>query len=200
MNLESALLLVGRLTLAFFFVPASLAKLLDHRAFSRGLRAYDVVPERLVVPLAATLSGVELVLGLALVVGVAPPMAGALAATLLAAFLGAAGVNIVRGRQIDCHCYGVAATTRIGPAIVARDVALMVIAVGITAFGAGVVRVADWFRPDAWGWSVVANHEGLLVVLLLTAWSVAIIYLLEWSVEARDLARNSAARISELFG
>lgn len=58
------------------------------------------------------------------------PVAAALA-LLLAVFAGAIAINLLRGREIDCGCFGFGVRRRIGWDAVVRNVVLALLAVGL---------------------------------------------------------------------
>ena len=68
---------------------------------------YRLVPGALVNALALVMPWVELLVGLALVLGVWRRQAAALAGLLLLVFIAAIGANLARGRAVDCGCFDV---------------------------------------------------------------------------------------------
>src|SRR3712207_9366258 len=78
----------------------------DPAAAERAVRAYQLLPEALVGPVAFGLPVVEIVVGLALLVGVSVRAAALASAALMAVFLAAVGQAWARGLQIDCGCFG----------------------------------------------------------------------------------------------
>jgi uncharacterized membrane protein YphA (DoxX/SURF4 family) len=83
-----------------------LAKLGDPDAAVRAVRAYDILPEGLVKPLAWGLPFVELALAVFLLLGLATRPAAWASVVLLLVFLGATASVWARGLQIDCGCFG----------------------------------------------------------------------------------------------
>jgi hypothetical protein len=96
-----------------------------HRALLPGVIAnYRLLPGSLVTPAARALPVVEMALGVALLLGLAP-FATVAAMLLLALFATAIAVNIRRGRgHIDCGCGHGALRHPIGWPLVARNLAL----------------------------------------------------------------------------
>ena len=96
-----------------------------HRALLPGIVAnYRLLPGKFVTPAARALPLVEIALGIALLIGLAP-FATAAAILLLALFAVAMAVNIRRGRgHIDCGCGHGALRHPIGWSLVARNLAL----------------------------------------------------------------------------
>ena len=126
---------LARLVLGGVFVVAGLLKLPDPAAAVRAVRAYRLLPEALVGPVAFGLPVVEIAVGVALVAGVFVRTAAIASAVLLAVFVVAVGSAWARGLRIDCGCFGnggqVAAGDTAYPAEVARDVGLLIVALAL---------------------------------------------------------------------
>ncbi|MBW8765375.1 MAG: DoxX family membrane protein [Geodermatophilales bacterium] len=123
---------VARLLVGGVFVVAGALKLPDPAAAVRAVRAYRLLPEALVAPVAFGLPAVEIAVGLALLAGVFVRTAAIASAVLLAVFIAAVGSAWARGLQIDCGCFGnggqVAAGQTAYPAEILRDIALLLAA------------------------------------------------------------------------
>jgi putative oxidoreductase len=114
-----------RIGLGALFVFAGVAKLRDPTAFATEIANYRLVPS-LAPYLATTLPTVELVVGVALVVG---PLlwrrAAAVAAMALLAMFTVAVVHVVRsGINVECGCFG-GSSGPVSGWTVARDLALL---------------------------------------------------------------------------
>ena len=124
--------LAGRLVLGAVFVVAGALKLPDPAAAVRAVRAYQLLPEPLVAPVAFGLPAVEIALGLALLAGIFVRTAAIASAVLLVVFIAGGASAWARGLQIDCGCFGdggpVAAGETAYPAEIIRDVALLAVA------------------------------------------------------------------------
>jgi uncharacterized membrane protein YphA (DoxX/SURF4 family) len=122
----------GRLLLGGVFVVAGALKIPDPAAAVRAVRAYQLLPEPLVPPVAFGLPVIEIAIGLALLLGVFVRTAALAAAVLLVVFLVGVGSAWARGLQIDCGCFGnggqVSAGETAYPLEVLRDAALLVVA------------------------------------------------------------------------
>ena len=98
-------LLIARLLLAGVFLVAGVAKLAD-RAGSRQAIVDFGLPARLATPLGIVLPLAELAVAVALI-PVSTAWWGALGAlALLLLFTAGIGINLARGRQPECHCFG----------------------------------------------------------------------------------------------
>jgi uncharacterized membrane protein YphA (DoxX/SURF4 family) len=120
-----------RFFLGLVFLTASLPKLAAPDDFRRALRNYQLLPFRLVRPVATWLPRLELVLAVGLLAGVATPAIASLAATALFVFSAAVAVNLARGRKIECGCFSSSAPRQIAWPLVARDLVLAVAAAGV---------------------------------------------------------------------
>jgi uncharacterized membrane protein YphA (DoxX/SURF4 family) len=125
----------ARLVLGGVFVVAGALKVPDPAAAVRAVRAYQLLPEPLVAPVAFGLPVVEIALGLALLAGVFVRTAAIASAVLLVVFLGAVSSAWARGLQIDCGCFSKGGQVGAGetsyPVEVLRDIALLLIALAL---------------------------------------------------------------------
>ena len=125
----------ARVVVGGVFVVAGALKIPDPAAAVRAVRAYQLLPEPLVAPVAFGLPVIEIVVGLALLLGVFVRTAAIAAAVLLMVFLVGVGSAWARGLQIDCGCFGnggqVGAGETAYPAEVLRDLALLVAALAL---------------------------------------------------------------------
>jgi uncharacterized membrane protein YphA (DoxX/SURF4 family) len=92
----------ARLLLGGVFVVAGVLKVPDPSAAVRAVRAYQLLPEALVPPVAFGLPVLEIAVGLALLAGVFVRTAAIASAVLLIVFVAAVGSAWARGLQIDC--------------------------------------------------------------------------------------------------
>jgi uncharacterized membrane protein YphA (DoxX/SURF4 family) len=97
---------VVRFALAAVFAAASLAKIGNTEAMVRAVRAYQILPEGAVRPVAYALPYLELALALLLLLGVATRLVAGIAAVFLILFIGAVSSAGIRGLKIDCGCFG----------------------------------------------------------------------------------------------
>ncbi|TYP86933.1 MauE/DoxX family redox-associated membrane protein [Blastococcus xanthinilyticus] len=96
----------ARFLLGGVLLVAGALKLPDPAAAERAVRAYRLLPEGLVSPVAFGLPAVEIVVGLALLAGVFVRTAAIATAVLLTVFLAGVVSAWARGLQIDCGCFG----------------------------------------------------------------------------------------------
>jgi len=128
MTLDPAVAWVARIALALLFAHAAAHKLRDLAAFRAALAGYRLAPEPALGALALALPVAELAAALALLA--APRLGSVLALALLATYTLAIAANLARGRRdIDCGCFGPAARQPLSAALVARNAALLGVAV-----------------------------------------------------------------------
>jgi uncharacterized membrane protein YphA (DoxX/SURF4 family) len=132
--------LLLRLLVGGLLLIAGVSKLTDRQAFRAAVTDYDILPASLARPFAYLTPFVEVALGALLLIGLFTVEAAALAVPLFASFSIAIGVNIARGRHLDCHCFGSSTNDRVGPTALLRSLLLTVgalyVAFGASRFGA----------------------------------------------------------------
>ncbi len=159
-----AILVIGRLILAAVFVVAAVAKVVDRPGARRALEQFGV-PSVAVPAVALALPLVEIAVAVALVPE-ATAQAGAIAATgLLAAFTAAVGLALARGTEAECHCFGAVSARPVGAGTLARNVALLALAVLVAAGGAGT-SATGWISGLSTTEAVLAAVSAVLAVVV----------------------------------
>jgi len=120
---------VFRFGLALVFLLSGLAKLPRRREFTQAVRNYRLVPERAGELIGRALPAVEVAAGALLAVGLGVRPVATLLALFLVAFSAAVAVNLLRGRTIDCGCFGPVAQKQITWWTVARNLVLTATAI-----------------------------------------------------------------------
>lgn len=115
------LALESRFLLAFVFLLSSLPKLRAPDDFALAVNNYGLLPRRFSAGVARWLPRLELTIAVALLAGFALRAVSLLAGAALAVFATAVTINLVRGRAIDCGCYGSASPKEITWYLVAKD-------------------------------------------------------------------------------
>ena len=100
------LTLAVRIALGLVFITAALPKIGDPPGFAKAIWAYQLVPGKVLNPMALTLPWLELVCGLALILGVWVRTAGVWFTALLLSFSLALSINLGRRHPVDCGCFG----------------------------------------------------------------------------------------------
>jgi peroxiredoxin/uncharacterized membrane protein YphA (DoxX/SURF4 family) len=154
----NALLLALRLALAAVFLVAAVTKLADRTGTRRAIEGFGV-PFGFAAPGAVLLPIAELaVCGCLLVPGAVRVGAiGALA--LLGAFSAAIAVNLARGRQPDCHCFGQLHSEPVGGRTLVRN--------GVFAAGAILILALGRSDPGPSAVAWIGDLEGAEVLALV---------------------------------
>jgi len=97
-----------QLALGAIFVIAAIPKIADPPSFAHMIYNYRLVPAALINISALVMPWVELLAGLALILGVWRAAARNIVGILLAIFIIAISINLVRDNAIDCGCFNVA--------------------------------------------------------------------------------------------
>jgi uncharacterized membrane protein YphA (DoxX/SURF4 family) len=94
-----------RAGLGVLWLVAGALKISDPAGMVRSVRAFRILPEALVHPVAYAVPFVEVALGALLLLGLAVKACAALSALLLAIYIGAIASAAARGLRIDCGCF-----------------------------------------------------------------------------------------------
>jgi putative oxidoreductase len=98
-----------QIALGVFFVAAALPKIADPPSFAHMVYNYRIVPGALIHLMALVMPWIELLCGLALILGIWKDTARTLVAAMLAVFIVAISINLARNNVIDCGCFDVSA-------------------------------------------------------------------------------------------
>lgn len=94
-----------QLALGVFFVAAALPKIVDPPSFAHMVYNYRVLPGGVINLMALVMPWVELLCGLALILGIWTAAARTIIAAMLFTFIIAISINLGRGNAIDCGCF-----------------------------------------------------------------------------------------------
>ena len=121
-----------QIALGAIFLVAALPKITDPPSFAHMIYNYRLVPGALVNLMALVMPWVEILAGLALILGVWRREAATLCGLLILVFLAAIGVNLARGHAVDCGCFDVHAAGKTRDeqlsdmrGVLVRDVAML---------------------------------------------------------------------------
>jgi hypothetical protein len=195
---------VSLLLLSAVLLLSGVAKLLDLAGAAQALREFGV-PDRVAHVGARVLPGVEVLVGLGMLV---PPVAGwaALgAASLLVVFTAAMAVQLGLGKRPSCHCFGKLSSAPIGPATLVRNAVLTTLAVSL-AWHAQLGTLGSWGWMGGLGWSdwlavaaiVVSGITSVLLVALWVQQGRILQALSEAGVEGRLGATTGSERVADI--
>jgi len=101
-----------QIALGAIFVAAALPKLADPPSFAHMIYNYRIVPGSLINISALVMPWVELLAGLALILGVWVKPARWIVTLMLVTFMIAIAVNLGRDNAIDCGCFDTSAANK----------------------------------------------------------------------------------------
>lgn len=182
--------LAVRFAVAAVFVFAGLAKLRRTPELEHAIGRYELVPAGLARPLAVALPPAELAGGLMLASGAATRPVATLLAVALAIFSAAVAINLLRGREIECGCFGGAVPRRISWPLVARNLALACALLVVAADAPRALAVDALFTEES---RAVSHVDGLAVLLSVTL-AVALSAVAAEARRVRGLAIGRAGR------
>jgi uncharacterized membrane protein YphA (DoxX/SURF4 family) len=143
------------MALGFIFLASAVPKLRHPKGFVLAVLEYRVLSPRLGWLYARLLPPLELLLALLLLSGTAPRSAAIVLLVLLLSFMAAVGINLARGRDLDCHCFGKARRRPIGWGLLLQNGVLL------GAASALAVTTHAWVAPEPWS---VFRLSGLVQV------------------------------------
>ncbi len=118
----------AQILLGLLFLTAALAKIVDVASLAKEVHNFHLVPLWSEHLLAMMVPWIELVAGLALVLGIRPRAGAWVAGALLVAFTIAIVAAMARGLDFACGCFGTADATRIGWAKLAENLGMLALA------------------------------------------------------------------------
>ena len=98
-----------QIALGVIFIAAALPKIVDPPSFAHMIYNYRILPAGLINISAMTMPWVEILAGLALILGIWVRPARWIVATLMVVFIVAISFNLMRNNAIDCGCFDVSA-------------------------------------------------------------------------------------------
>jgi len=100
-------------------------KLMSLPSFALTVRAYDVLPLWLVHPFAIWLPGAEVVTGALLLLGIWTRSSALTVSGMFVAFAIALGINVARGADMSCGCFGLDGMAATLPEALVRSLLLL---------------------------------------------------------------------------
>ncbi|MTD57183.1 MauE/DoxX family redox-associated membrane protein [Amycolatopsis pithecellobii] len=140
-----------RLGLAAVWLTSGAIKLADPGQTYLAVKAYEVLPDALLHPVATALPLLELALGVLALAGLLTRSVAVVSAILLVLFIVGVSQSWARGLTIDCGCFGgggqVAAGQTQYPQEIARDLGFLVLAGWLIRRPRTRLAVDGWLRP-----------------------------------------------------
>jgi len=137
----------GRILIGSLFIYASFYKIFHPLDFAVSVRNYGILPPGWTNIVALTLPWVEMITGVFLIIGVQTKPSGLLTTGLLGIFLGAIIYAFSIGLDIDCGCFGSAASSpgRVGLYHIVRDSIFFAVSLFVLLADRGDLSVAGLF-------------------------------------------------------
>jgi len=152
-----SLAIFSRLVVGVLFLLAAILKLTSRNDFAKLIGALGLLPSAWSPGVALGLPLVEIVVGCALVLGITPMLAGAVASLMLVVFTIALALSLSRGRSdLSCGCFGGRAT--IGWHMVLRNVAFLFVAVSVMSADLARVCWLAALSAGAASWWLMGSH------------------------------------------
>jgi putative oxidoreductase len=129
--------LVARLLLGSIFIYASYHKIIAPDEFAKIVYGYDLFPSETINLIAIIIPFVELISGMALIIGIYTRPAAIILIGMLTAFVIAISINIIRGHEFDCGCFSSDTSQAVNSAwqTLGRDMIFMMLGIYIFAYG-----------------------------------------------------------------
>lgn len=155
-----------RILLAAVFAVAGVGKIVGALEFRKAVAAFGL-PLRLVGAVSVGLPAFELAVAVLLLSARGAWWGAAAALGALIVFTGAVALNLAKGRQPDCRCFGQIQPTPIGPATIVRNVLL--------AGCAGLVLASETGRLNISVSSGLAQLSGVPPIVIVVGLAVLVV-------------------------
>ncbi len=130
--------------IGIIFTSSSVPKLRHPRGFVLTVLEYRVLPPSMAYFYGWILPPLELFVALLLLAGTMVSVAACIIALLIISFIVAIISNIARGRDLDCHCFGMKLRRRIGLPLILQDSVLLGAAVAIVLLVPMQNKLESW--------------------------------------------------------
>ncbi|MGH2559554.1 MAG: MauE/DoxX family redox-associated membrane protein [Thermomicrobiales bacterium] len=176
----SHLAYVAQISLGIVFLLSALPKLRRPRAFVQNVVEYEVLPDSVARVFGLALVPLEAILVVAFLTGWLVNIALPLAVVLLVAFLVAVGLNLRRGRRLQCGCFG-SASEQISSRTLARLFLLLV----VTLVLIGYRSIGDASLPRVG--STTADRSTLAYAVESVSLSAFVVLFVAWMLSLPEL-------------
>lgn len=150
------------------FLGSAIPKLRHPRGFVLTVLEYRVLPLTLSRFYGWILPPLELLLALLVLSGTSVRLAAIVISLLLFSFIVAVGINMARGRELDCGCFGTKKRRKIGWELLLQDGALLGSATTLTILASTWVGFESWSVFRLFGMGSIRNPFPFLICVGLT--------------------------------
>lgn len=137
------LALASSIILGAAFLVSAVPKLRRPKTFTVTVISYDILPLPLARVYARLVPVAEVALSLILLTGILVRLAAIAFALLLLSYMVGVVVNLARGRELDCGCFG-SHSRKIGRGVVADQAVLIALAAAAAASSASWLGISHW--------------------------------------------------------
>jgi uncharacterized membrane protein YphA (DoxX/SURF4 family) len=134
-----------RILLGVLFIYAAYDKILNPHHFAISIRAYKIIPPEYSNLFALMLAWSEMIAGVLIIVGLFTRQAASAIFIMLAMFIAAIVISLVRGLAIDCGCFKSDGGHSVDLNLLVRDIFLLMAAYLIIRFECGFLTLSRLF-------------------------------------------------------
>jgi uncharacterized membrane protein YphA (DoxX/SURF4 family) len=142
---SNAVLVLLRILLGALFIYASHDKILNPNHFAISIRAYKIIPIEFSNLFALMLAWSEMIAGVLIIAGIFTKQAASAIFIMLAMFISAIVISIVRGLVIDCGCFKSEGGHAVDFSLLIRDIFLLVAAYLVIRYERGYLTLSRLF-------------------------------------------------------
>ena len=135
------LLFAIRIILGILFIYSAMTKITDLNYFAKSLYNYRLLPEESLNFFALIIPWLELIIGLLLIIGIYTRESALLGSILMIIFIGAVGIALARGLDIECGCFGTRDGSRVGFLKIIEDVLILLGFILLSVYGSGFLAL-----------------------------------------------------------
>jgi putative oxidoreductase len=135
------LLFLFRVILGLIFIYSGIIKIIDTQGFSNSIYNYKLLPDLIINFLAVILPWIELITGLLLLLGITIKENALLINILLIIFITTIIINLFRGLDINCGCFGTGNGTKIGLTKLIENFLLLIMGILLMIFDSGILSI-----------------------------------------------------------
>lgn len=188
MNVDMAIQVLLSIISGVCFLAAALPKLRHPKGFVLAVLEYRVLPPYLGRAYAHLVPPLECLLGLLLLSGIAVRSAAIVSSLLVLSFITGVGINVIRGRTLDCHCFGKTTKRAIGWWLLLEDGALLCATCTLA------LLASRWVVPESWSiwhFTGVPQAESVEPLLGCAIVTICVALLLNKSSNGKRLYGNT---------
>lgn len=135
------LLFLFRIILGLVFIYSGIIKIIDTAGFSNSIYNYKLLPDFLINFSAIILPWIELMAGLLIILGITVKENALIINLMLTLFIIAIIINLFRGLDINCGCFGTGNGTKIGLAKLIENSILLFMGISLMLFNSEILSV-----------------------------------------------------------